>query len=74
MLQKPLCWYDDNSDGSGMFKLLNKKYYFGTAIYLMLATPIASIAVTAPYALQPRGDVDEGVLRDVKIDNEEKKK
>ena len=26
------------------------------AMYLMLATPVASIAVTAPYALQPRGD------------------
>ena len=42
-------------------------------MYLMLATPVASIAVTAPYALQSRGDVPEGV-RDVKTDSEEKKK
>jgi hypothetical protein len=56
--------YDDDS---GM--LLNK---YGIAMYLMLATPVASIAVTAPYALQPRGDVAEGV-RGVRTDSEEKK-
>jgi hypothetical protein len=41
---------------------------YGIAMYLLLATPVASIAVTAPYALQPRGDAVEGVP-----DNEEKK-
>jgi hypothetical protein len=45
---------------------------YGKAVYLMLATPIASIAVTAPYALQPTGDVAEGV-RGVRTDSEEKK-
>ena len=60
-----LKFYDD--DDSGM--LLNK---YGIAMYLILATPVASIAVTAPYALQPRGDVAEGV-RGVRTDSEEKK-
>jgi hypothetical protein len=44
---------------------------YGIAMYLMLATPVASIAVTAPYALQPRGDIAEGV-RGVRTDNGEK--
>jgi hypothetical protein len=49
--------------------MLNK--YYGIAIYLMLATPVASIAVTAPYALQPpMEDVGDGV-RDVRTDSEE---
>jgi len=58
--------------GSGM---LNK--YYGIAMYLMLATPVASIAVTAPYALQPREDVGEGVHgvgTDGEEDSEKKKK
>ena len=58
-------FYDD---GSG-----NKKYY-GIVMYLMLATPVASIGVTAPYALQPGRGVDEGIVRDDRTDNEEKKK
>lgn len=41
-------------------------------VYLMLSTPVASIAVTAPYALQPREDVIEGV-RDVRIANKKKR-
>ena len=48
--------------------------YYIVAMYLMLATPVASIAVTAPYALQPRGDVAEELCGDVGTDNEEKKK
>ena len=48
-------------------------YKYGIAMYLLLATPVASIAVTAPYALQPRGDVAEGV-GSVKTDSEEKEK
>lgn len=51
----------------------SSSYYIG-AMYLMLATPVASIAVTAPYALQPRGDVAEELCGDVGTDNEEKKK
>ena len=62
ILLRPRC-YDDNSG------MLNK---YGIAMYLMLATPVASIAVTAPYALQPRGDVAEGV-RGVRTGSEEKK-
>lgn len=49
--------------------MLNK---YGIAMFLMLSAPVVSIAVTAPYALQPRGDVGEGV-RDVRTDGEEKK-
>lgn len=64
ILLRPRCY----NDGSGM---LNE--YYGIAMYLMLATPVASIAVTAPYALQPREDVGEGV-RDVRTNSEEKKK
>jgi len=52
-------YYDDDT---GMNK-------YGIAMYLMLSTPFASIAVTAPYALQPRGDVAEGV----RTGSEEKK-
>ena len=62
---RPRCCDSDDED-SGM---LLKKY--GMAMYLMLATPVASIAVTAPYALQPRGGVDEGV-RGVKTGEERK--
>ena len=43
-----------------------------TLIYLMLSTPVASIAVTAPYALRPRGDVTEGV-RGVRTDSKKKR-
>jgi hypothetical protein len=58
----------------GPLRYYNGGYYYGIAMYLMLATPVASIAVTAPYALQPRGDVvEEGVLGDVRIDTEKKK-
>ena len=65
LLMRPRCCDSDDED-SGM---LLKKY--GMAMYLMLATPVASIAVTAPYALQPRGGVDEGV-RGVKTGEERK--
>jgi hypothetical protein len=58
------------NDGLGMLN----KYYYGIAMYLMLATPVASIAVTAPYALQSRGDVAEGERRDFGTDSEKKKK
>ena len=61
-LRPPRC------DGS---RMLNK--YYGMAMYLMLATPVASIAVTAPYALLSRGDAAEGE-RDIRTDSEEKKK
>lgn len=56
-------------DGSGM---LNK--FDGIVVYLMLATPVASIGVTATYALESRGDVAEGERRNVsRTDNEKKK-
>ena len=43
-----------------------------TLMYLMLSTPVASIAVTAPYALRPREDVTEGV-RGVRTDSKKKR-
>jgi len=45
----------------------------GLVTYLILSTPVASIAVTAPYALQPRGEVAEGI-RGVGTDGGEKKR
>ena len=57
----------------GPSRYYNDRYY-GIAMYLILATPVASIGVTAPYALQLRGDVAEGEQHDVGIDGEEKKK
>jgi len=48
---------------------------YGIAMYLILSTPVTSIAVTAPYALRPRGDVDKGVRGvGTDTDSEEKKK
>jgi len=53
--------------------MLNK--FDGKVMYLMLVTPVASIAVTATYALESRGDVAEGERRNVnRTDSEEKKK
>ena len=60
-----IVWILLRPHGSGMLN----KYYYGIAMYLMLATPVASIAVTAPYSLQPR----EEVQCDVRTDSEEKK-
>ncbi|KAF8816691.1 hypothetical protein BYT27DRAFT_7237833 [Phlegmacium glaucopus] len=66
ILLRPRSLVNDNSSDARTDK-------YGLLNYLILATPVASIAVTAPYALRPREDAAEGV-RGGSTDDKEKKR